>query len=119
MSCGLPVPSPAEPLTLRSIPADRWYHVYCTREFPTTALTFAEGWGDTRFAPITGGDGAAVHTYYVASCCAVSASSRSDARSDHDVAPRRLRHRRQGAGAGQFAVFTHCTVIEKGIAYLP
>jgi RES domain len=67
MSCGLPVPGPAEPFTLRSIPADQWYHVYCTREHSTTALTFAEGWGDTRFAPITGDDGAAVHTYYVAS----------------------------------------------------
>lgn len=30
-------------------------------------LTFAEGWGSTRFAPIAQADGTPVHTYYVAS----------------------------------------------------
>ncbi|CBL43773.1 hypothetical protein HDN1F_01900 [gamma proteobacterium HdN1] len=45
-----------------------WFHVYCTRNYPdTNARTFAQGWGDTRFAPIQEVDGTAVHTYYVAS----------------------------------------------------
>lgn len=45
-----------------------WYHVYCTRSHPATrADTFAEDWGDTRFAPILTEAGAPVHTYYAAS----------------------------------------------------
>lgn len=45
-----------------------WYHVYCTRSHAATlADTFAEGWGDTRFAPILAETGTPVHTYYVAS----------------------------------------------------
>ena len=45
-----------------------WYHVYCTAHFPaTTATTFAQAWGDTRFAPIAQADGTPVHTYYAAS----------------------------------------------------
>ncbi len=47
---------------------EAWYHVYSTRNHPATgAETFAEGWGDTRFAPILVENGAPVHTYYVAS----------------------------------------------------
>ena len=71
MSCGLPVPGPAEDFTVRSVTTDEvsvWYHVYCTLGFPQTdALTFSEGWGNTRFAPIAQEDGTPVHTYYVAS----------------------------------------------------
>jgi hypothetical protein len=45
-----------------------WYHVYCTRTYPSTrADTFAQGWGDTRFAPIVTESGTTVHTCYVAS----------------------------------------------------
>ncbi len=45
-----------------------WYHVYCTRSHTETrADTFAQGWGDTRFAPILTEAGTPVHTYYVAS----------------------------------------------------
>ena len=45
-----------------------WYHVYSTRSHASTrADTFAEGWGDTRFAPIFTEAGTSVHTYYVAS----------------------------------------------------
>jgi hypothetical protein len=45
-----------------------WYHVYCTRNYASTrAETFAEGWGDTRFAPILTQAGTPVHTYYVTS----------------------------------------------------
>ena len=70
MSCGLRAPGPAEDFTLRSVTTEdvaAWYHVYSTRSQPTTALTFSEGWGDTRFAPILQEDGTPVHTYYVAS----------------------------------------------------
>ncbi len=71
MSCGLPVPGPAEDFTVRTVtPEDVgvWYHVFNTFGHPeTTALTFAEGWGNTRFAPLAQADGTAVHTYYVAS----------------------------------------------------
>lgn len=37
MSCGLPVPGPAEAFTQRLIRTDEvasWYHVYCTRTWP-------------------------------------------------------------------------------------
>lgn len=71
MSCGLPAPGDAEAFTVRSVTREEigvWYHVYSTAAFSTTtALTFAEGWGDTRFAPIDQPDGTPVHTYYVAS----------------------------------------------------
>ncbi|HEY9026027.1 MAG TPA: RES family NAD+ phosphorylase [Burkholderiaceae bacterium] len=70
MTCGLPAPGPAEDFTVRAVtPQDVpvWYHVYNDAAYPTTATTFAEGWGDTRFAPIRQADGTPVHTYYVAS----------------------------------------------------
>lgn len=71
MSCGLPVPQAREDFTVRSVGGNDvalWYHVYCTAHFPsTTAMTFAQGWGDTRFAPIAQADGTPVHTYYAAS----------------------------------------------------
>ena len=70
MSGGLPAPGPAEDFTVRSVTTDEvgaWYHVYSTATYPATALTFAEGWGDTRFAPISQADGTPVHTCYVAS----------------------------------------------------
>jgi hypothetical protein len=67
MSCGLPVPGPGEDFTLRRVDAGDWFHVYSTFAHPTTTgLTFAEGWGDTRFAPIAQADGTPLHTYYVA-----------------------------------------------------
>jgi hypothetical protein len=70
MSGGLPAPGPAEDFTVRSVTTEDvgvWYHVYNTATYPTTALTFAQGWGDTRFAPINQADGTPLHTYYVAS----------------------------------------------------
>jgi RES domain len=70
VSCSLPSPGTSEPFTLVSVTrADvpAWYHVYCTKTHPTNADTFAEGWGDTRFAPISTYTGSPVHTYYVAS----------------------------------------------------
>jgi hypothetical protein len=45
-----------------------WFHVYSTGSHPgTRADSFAEGWGDTRFAPIRAETGEPVHTYYAAS----------------------------------------------------
>lgn len=71
MSSGPPAPGPAEDFQIREVTHEEvpvWYHVYCTRTYPsTTAYTFSEGWGDTRFAPIAQADGSPVHTYYVAS----------------------------------------------------
>ena len=71
MSCGLPLPGPAEDFTVRTVTSAEvgvWYHVYSTLGHPhTTASSFAEGWGNTRFAPIAQADGTALHTYYVAS----------------------------------------------------
>jgi hypothetical protein len=71
VSCGLPAPRPAEPFRLRRVTpreVPRWYHVYCTEADPATgAGTFAQGWGDTRFAPLQQADGMPVHTYYAAS----------------------------------------------------
>jgi len=70
-SCSLRAPEAAEDFEVRELThADvaLWYHVYSTRSHPDTqAQTFAEGWGDTRFAPILTETGAPVHTYYVAS----------------------------------------------------
>lgn len=69
--CGLPDPGPSEEFEVREVTGEEvpaWYHVYCTRRYPdTTAYTFSEGWGDTRFAPIAQEDRTPVHTYYVAS----------------------------------------------------
>lgn len=70
MSCGISRPRPSEPFTL--VPVTRaevpvWFHVYCTRGYPTQADTFSKGWGDTRFAPISTETGSPVHTYYAAS----------------------------------------------------
>ncbi len=71
MSCGLPAPGPAEDFTIRTVTREevgQWYHVYNTARHPdTNAHTFAQGWGSTRFAPISQADGSPVHTYYVAS----------------------------------------------------
>jgi len=64
-------PGPAEDFTLRTVTTAEvgvWYHVYSTQAHPdTTAHTFSQGWGDTRFAPIAQADGSPVHTYYLAS----------------------------------------------------
>jgi hypothetical protein len=70
VSCGIPKPGPSEPFTL--VPVTRadvpvWFHVYCTKNYPTQADTFSKGWGDTRFAPISTEAGSPVHTYYAAS----------------------------------------------------
>lgn len=69
--CGLPQPGPTEDFTVRTVTSEEvgaWYHVYSTLSHPgTTAVTFAEGWGSTRFAPIAQADTTLVHTYYVAS----------------------------------------------------
>jgi hypothetical protein len=70
MSCGLPAPGPAEDFAVRTVRTEDvpvWFHVYNDATYPTTATTFAEGWGDTRFAPIKQADGTPVHTYYLAS----------------------------------------------------
>lgn len=69
--CTLREPDSTEDFEVRALTrADvaEWYHVYCTRSHASTrADTFAEGWGDTRFAPIVTEAGTPVHTYYVAS----------------------------------------------------
>jgi len=70
VTCGIRKPGLSEPFTL--VPISRaevpvWFHVYCTRNHPTTAKTFSKGWGDTRFAPISTETGSPVHTYYAAS----------------------------------------------------
>jgi len=69
--CSLPAPAAAADFQVHELThADVavWYHVYCTRSHPATrADTFAEGWGDTRFAPIFTEAGTPVHTCYVAS----------------------------------------------------
>ncbi|GAB5097702.1 RES family NAD+ phosphorylase [Caballeronia sp. HLA56] len=53
-------------ITLKPDDVQHWYHVYSTEWHPNTATTFAQGWGDTRFAPIYQENGAPVHTYYAA-----------------------------------------------------
>ncbi len=63
-------PGAAEPFNLSVLDDEDpefWYHVYATHEHPNDALTFARGWGDTRFAPIKLPGGSVAHTYYVAS----------------------------------------------------
>ncbi len=70
MILALPKPRPDEEFTVREIAdkdVDIWYHVYSTRTYPgTTAMTFAQGWGNTRFAPIFEAADKPVHTYYIA-----------------------------------------------------
>jgi hypothetical protein len=64
-------PGAAEDFEVRELTREDvavWYHVYCNRSHPSTrADTFAEGWGDTRFAPLLDESGAPVLTYYAAS----------------------------------------------------
>jgi hypothetical protein len=64
-------PGAAEDFEVRALThaeVPEWYHIYSTRHHPATrADTFAQGWGDTRFAPIVTETGAPVHTYYAAS----------------------------------------------------
>ena len=71
MPAGLRDPGAAEDFEVRELTHEDvtvWYHVYCTRSHASTrAETFAEGWGDTRFAPILTDAGTPVHTYSVAS----------------------------------------------------
>jgi RES domain len=70
VSCGISRPGPSEQFTLVTVTraeAPVWFHVYCTKNHPTTAETFSKGWGDTRFAPISTETGSPVHTYYAAS----------------------------------------------------
>lgn len=79
MSFVIPEPGAAESFVVESVtPADvpEWYHVYSTYPHANTALSFAEGWGDTRFAPITLPNGETAHTYYAASTfdCAIMES---------------------------------------------
>jgi len=69
VSCSIRQPGAAEPFTIDTVTRAQvpvWFHVYCTKTYPTQPDTFAQGWGDTRFAPISTGT-APVHTYYVAS----------------------------------------------------
>ncbi|MEX3953416.1 RES family NAD+ phosphorylase [Paraburkholderia sp. EG287B] len=64
------MPGGAEAFTVVSVTWEDvpvWYHAYCTHPHATTATTFAQGWGNTRFAPISCPDGSPVHTYYAAS----------------------------------------------------
>lgn len=64
------VPGDAESFTVVSVTREDvpvWYHAYSTHPYATTATSFAQGWGDTRFAPISCLDGSSVHTYYAAS----------------------------------------------------
>jgi hypothetical protein len=66
----LPLPGDAEVFTLRTLShleVPRWFHVYGTRDFPLTAMSFNEGHGASRFAPLRGADGQPLHTYYAAS----------------------------------------------------
>jgi hypothetical protein len=70
VTCSIRQPGASEPFVLDAVTRAQvpvWFHVYCTKKYPTEPDTFAQGWGDTRFAPISTGTGAAVHTYYAAS----------------------------------------------------
>ncbi|WP_321935292.1 RES family NAD+ phosphorylase [Paraburkholderia sp. J8-2] len=70
MSFVIPDPGPAESFVVETVTrADvpEWFHVYSTSPHANTALTFSEGWGDTRFAPITLPGGEPAHTWYAAS----------------------------------------------------
>jgi hypothetical protein len=70
VTCGLPVPGPAEAFTTVSVKHSDvavWFHVYSKKNHPTHADSFSKGWGDTRFAPIHAADGTWLDTYYVAS----------------------------------------------------
>lgn len=44
-----------------------WYHAYNTQYAGASPTSFAQGWGNTRFAPIQLPDGSPVHTWYGAS----------------------------------------------------
>lgn len=79
MTFSIPAPGSDEAFANEAVEQSEvavWYHVYSTQDHPNTATTFAEGWGDTRFAPIYFPDGSPVHTYYAASTfeCAVMES---------------------------------------------
>jgi hypothetical protein len=70
VTCSIRQPGASEPFVLDAVtPAQFpvWFHVYCTKKYPTKPETFSQGWGDTRFAPISTGTGSPVHTYYLAS----------------------------------------------------
>jgi hypothetical protein len=71
LSCSIRKPGVAEPFTLDTVRRAQvpvWFHVYYTKDHPNQPDTFSQGWGDTRFAPIsTGIPGSPVHTYYAAS----------------------------------------------------
>lgn len=71
MTTPLRLPSDAEAFT-EDIIAQKdnatWFHVYSTETYPGTRPdTFNEGWGASRFSPISEASGTPVHTYYVAS----------------------------------------------------
>lgn len=60
MSCPIRQPKASEPFTIDTVKRAQvpvWYHVSCTKNYPTKPDTFAQGWGDTRFAPISTGAG--------------------------------------------------------------
>jgi RES domain len=67
MSCGVPAPSDNEAFTETTLEPQEWFHIYNTKNHPTKADEFNQGWGCTRFAPIYQDDKAPVHTYYAAS----------------------------------------------------
>ena len=77
MTFAIPTPgADASFTTIQLVPGEvpKWYHVYSTAPpHVNEATTFAQGWSDTRFAPIECNDGSAVHTYYAASSveCAI------------------------------------------------
>lgn len=66
MSFSIPAPGANEAFTIETLEPQTWYHIYCTEKHPVKADTFNEGWGQTRFAPLSNPAGAQVHTYYAA-----------------------------------------------------
>lgn len=63
-------PGAAESFTVVRLTPDEvpvWYHAYKIDHPWATGTTFAQGWGNTRFAPIHLPNGSAVHTWYGAS----------------------------------------------------
>jgi hypothetical protein len=69
----------AEQFVIDTITPDEvpyWYHVYSTIPHANSAGSLAQGYGDTRFAPVRQADGTHVDTYYAASSvkCALNES---------------------------------------------
>jgi RES domain len=70
LTTGPRTPGASEPFAVVPVTREHvqiWYHAYNTRFSGASATAFAQGWGNTRFAPLMLTDGSPVHTWYGAS----------------------------------------------------